>query len=210
MYVPKPFVVDDTATLAEFIRANSFATVVSQAESEPFASHLPLLFEEQAEGDGQLTGHMAKANRQWSHADGQTVLCIFHGPHAYISPSWYQAENVVPTWNYAAVHAYGTLRIVSDPEALREIVHQYVAFYEATMPTPWSLDSQDPSFIEKLTEAIVGFTISIERLEGKWKLSQNHSTERRQQVVDGLSDRSDGQDLKVAKLMRANLARQDV
>lgn len=206
MYVPPSYAVDCPRVIADFIRANSFATVVSVGQDEPVASHIPLLLEEHPEGHGQLVGHMAKANHQWKHSDGTNVLCIFQGPHAYISPSWYQAENVVPTWNYTAVHAYGTMRIETDSDAIQEIVGRYVSTYEASMPTPWKMDSQDPAFIEKLAQAVVGFRVIIERVEGQWKLSQNHSTDRQQKVIDGLENRNNGDDAQVADLMKRNLA----
>lgn len=209
MYVPDSYSVDNQPAIADFIRANSFATVVSQGESEPFASHIPLLLEETPEEHGRLIGHMAKANPQWKQSDGKTVLCIFQGPHAYISPSWYQSENVVPTWNYTAVHAYGTMCIETDPQVIREIVKRYVLLYEASMPAPWDIDSQDSVFIEKLSQAVVRFKISIDRVEGQWKLSQNHSADRRQKVIAELEGRNDGHDAQVAELMRQHLAIED-
>lgn len=144
---------------------------------------------------------MARANSQWQTAAGQQVLVIFHGPHAYVSPTWYEAQNVVPTWNYIAVHAYGLLRLVEDHDRLREIVSQTVRQYESPRPQPWSMDSPDPEFIHKLLPAIVGFEIDIERLEGKWKLNQNHPCERREKVIRGLRETGRHDELQIADWM---------
>lgn len=205
MYVPSSFVVEEQAILNKFILSNSFATLVSTVGIEPVASHLPLLLDETAGLRGTLIGHMAKANPQWQDAEGQTVLTIFHGPHAYISPGWYHERDVVPTWNYVAVHAYGVLKLVTEPEALVNIVRHSVDYYEASMPLPWNVDSLDSQLISRLAEGTVGVSIEIQRLEGKWKLSQNHSAERRRNVVDGLRRRNIGDDAETADLMEATI-----
>lgn len=199
MYTPEAFVVDDIPTLHAAIEANSFAVLVSQKD-EFAASHLPLLLERDSGAFGTLVGHMARANPQWRSASGRSVLAIFSGPHAYVSPSWYQAENVVPTWNYVAVHACGTFEPIEDHDALREIVGRTVEFYERRMPQPWRFEP-DSAFNEKLLGAIVGFRIEIRRLEGKWKLSQNHPPERRERVVRSLENQEDANSLAVARLM---------
>ncbi len=201
MYTPSAFVVSDRVTLHDFIVAHSFATLVSSDSDVTDASHLPLLLNRDTGEHGQLTGHFAKANSHWKELDGSNVLAIFHGPHAYVSPTWYAEQNVVPTWNYVAVHARGTLKIEQDHDRLLDIVRQSVEVYEAAMPTPWQLDSAEPSFIDKLLDAIVGFTIDIEQLEGKWKLNQNHSHERQQRVIAGLKSRPDAGSQEVAELM---------
>ena len=117
---------------------------------------------------------MARANTQWREANGQTALVVFSGPHAYISPTWYEVEQVVPTWNYTAVHAYGRAEIVKDEGAVLEIVQRMVRVYERAMPQPWSFGDSG-TFIERMLGQIVGFRIEIEKIEGKWKLNQNHS-----------------------------------
>lgn len=201
MYVPSSFAVTDLAVLHEFMERHSFATLVSHDGTEPFASHVPLLLDRDAGPHGRLIGHVARANPQWKHAAGQRVLAIFSGPHAYISPTWYGAQNVVPTWNYVAVHVYGVLRLIDDIERLREIVRRTVAVYEATMPHPWSVDMPEEGFIDKLLEAIVGFEIDVDRIEGKWKLNQNHDAERRHRVVEALRANGSAQGLRIADLM---------
>src|SRR6266542_5687352 len=128
---------------------------------------------------------MARANPHWREAAGQTALAVFSGPHAYISPTWYESEQVVPTWNYLAVHAYGRVEVVEDKGVLLEIVQRSVRVYEQAMPRPWSFDPAS-TFVGRLLTQIVGFRIEVERIEGKFKLNQNHPAERRQKVVRAL------------------------
>lgn len=124
MYIPAAFAEANLTTLHDFIERHSFGQLVSQVEGLPFASHLPFLLDRASGPHGALVGHMARANPQWREANGQTALAIFSGPHAYVSPTWYEAEQVVPTWNYTAVHAYGRLKVVEAEDALLEIVQQ--------------------------------------------------------------------------------------
>jgi transcriptional regulator len=201
MYTPTTFVESDQTKLHDFIEQRGFATLVSQADTELLASHLPLLSNRDAGPHGALIGHMARANPQWRQADGQNVLAIFHGPHAYISPTWYQAVNVVPTWNYVAVHAYGSLRVETDRCRLLQIVQQYVDFYEADLPQSWSVDDTEPDFVTGLLDAIVGFRIVIDRIEGKWKLNQNHDETRRTNVIRALREVGGEDEQKTASLM---------
>jgi transcriptional regulator len=205
MYVPPAFSESDPDTLFDFLRAHSFATLVSHDGDEPFASHLPFLFDRAPLAhtlpQGRLLGHMARANPQWQSAHGRRVMVVFQGPHAYVSPTWYEEANVVPTWNYVAVHAYGTLEAIEDRDRLGEIVARTVATYEAGMPTPWRLESQDAGFIDQLLGAIVGFEIPIDRLEGKWKLNQNHSATRRERVARALHDSGSPDGRAIAALM---------
>jgi len=205
MYTPSSFAVDDLETLHNFIQAHSFGILTSVQDTTPLASHLPLLLERETGQHGTLVGHMAKANPQWQTAADTEVLIIFHGPHAYISPSWFGDTNVVPTWNYTAVHVYGTLKMETDPVRLHDIVKRYVDQYEAAMPTPWRLESEEAPFVSQLVEAIVGFTMAIDRIEGKAKLNQNHSTERQQNVLQGLQQRDWPGDVEVAELMQRAL-----
>ena len=183
MYVPPSFSETDLEKLHEFIDLHSFATLISQAGNEPVATHLPLLLNRGQGPQGTLIGHMARANSHGQTAVSQRVLAIFHGPHAYISPSWYESANVVPTWNYVAVHVYGTLRLIEDQSRLSALIHRMVERYESTQPNPWSLVSQDEGFVSKMLDAIIGFEVEIDRIEGKWKLSQNHPSERREKIV---------------------------
>jgi transcriptional regulator len=134
------------------------------------------------------------------------VLAVFSGPHAYISPTWYEADRVVPTWNYVAVHVYGTLKIEEDHAATVQIVSDYVAFYERSMPKPWQMPqsagtNDNHSYIDKMARAVVGFRVAIQRIEGKWKLNQNHPRERREKVAQALGQRSDENSLAISALM---------
>ena len=205
MYTPRSFVEDDLSILHSCIEENSFATLVTTGPSGPEVSHLPLLLDREAGPQGTLVGHMAKANSQWKNLDGEPALAIFQGPHAYISPTWLQERNVVPTWNYVAVHVTGQVQLVEEPSALLDIVRRYVEFYESPMPEPWQIDSAEADFTESLLNAIVGFTIEIASFEGKWKLSLNHIEERRQRVIQGLQTQPDEGSENIAELMRATL-----
>lgn len=169
---------------------HSFATLISK---EPFlATHLPLLIE-----DGKISGHVARANPH-SKLDGQEVMVVFQGPHAYISAGWYEKVGQVPTWNYTAVHAYGTFCEVRDPAAISAHLRQLVTEHEQDRPTPWALDLDDDG-LQKMARAIVVFEIKISRLEGKYKLSQNRTPDERERVREGLQG-TYGED--VADLMK--------
>jgi len=205
MYIPAAFHETDQTKLFDLIQQYSFGLLVSAAHGEPFASHLPILLDRSFSPHGCLVGHMARANPQWKQAADQTVLAVFSGPHAYVSPTWYESENVVPTWNYAAVHVYGTLRAFDEREQLLQIVTDYVDFYEATMPQPWTFD-RTSEYAQKMVQAIVGFRIEISRIEGKFKLNQNHPLERQQKVVRALNASESHMDQSVAALMESRAA----
>jgi transcriptional regulator len=201
MYLPQHFSETDLSKLHAAIERYSFAMLISQAGSEPYASHLPLLLDREAGPNGTLLGHMARANPQWRQAAGQPVLAIFAGPHAYISPTWYEADGTVPTWNYVAVHATGRLELIEDPAAAEGLLRRTVELYESALPRPWQLD-ESPEFVERLVRQIVAFRIPIERIEGKWKLNQNHPPERREKVIAVLEAREDENSREIARLMR--------
>jgi transcriptional regulator len=206
MYIPKAFAETDTEKLFDFIEANSFGILFSQRNGQSFATHLPFLVEQSAESNGRLWGHLARANPHWHDLEGE-VLIVFPGPHAYISPAWYEEENVVPTWNYVAVHVYGQLSLMHDNEQLLKIVEDSAKFYEAARLAPWTLDTAQ-EYIHKLLKGIVGFKIEITRLEGKWKLNQNHSVARQERVVNALRQSLDQNSREIAQLMAENLKRQ--
>jgi transcriptional regulator len=200
MYVPASFAEISTAILHDFMRQNSFAIMTTHGSDGLAANHLPLLLDAESGPLGRLSGHMARANPQWRQGEGE-ALAVFSGPHVYVSPTWYQEVGTVPTWNYVAVHAYGRLRTVEDDEEVLDILRRSVATYEAGMPTPWTFDDAAPSIRGQL-RAIVGFHIEIERLEGKWKLNQNHPERRRRRVADALAARTDADSAAIAELMR--------
>jgi transcriptional regulator len=205
MYIPPAFLESDLPTLHEFIERNSFGLLVSQHNGSLFATHLPFLLDRSLGPYGTLLGHVARANPQWKQISGQRVLAVFSGPHAYISPTWYEAENVVPTWNYMAVHAYGQVRIVGDQDLL-DIVRHLVELHEGSMPRPWSLGESN-AYLERGLKQIVGFRIEIDRIEGKWKLNQNHPAEHREKVIRALDERGDTNSTAIAALMRQQLGK---
>ena len=199
MYVPAAFAETDTARLHEFMRRNSFAVLTSSGGDGLFASHLPLLLDDEGAPNGRLLGHMARANPQWRDVLGE-VMVVYSGPHAYVSPSWYEEGGTVPTWNYVAVHAYGTFHVVEDRGILLDILRRSVATYESPRPEPWPFDESAPH-VEKMLKAIIGFRIEITRLEGKWKLSQNQPETRRERVMRALSKQLGDDSRAVAALM---------
>ncbi|MEC5240192.1 FMN-binding negative transcriptional regulator [Bacillus mycoides] len=182
MYIPKHFTIQDEETKYEMIEQNSFATLFSQHNGAPYATHLPLLLNRETL---TLSGHFARPNEQWKDSGNQQVLAIFQGPHSYISPSWYETNKAVPTWNYVAVHVYGELEIVEDEQELIDSLQDLVHKYENPKST-YSLNNVDPNYMEGLSRGIVGFRIKIKKIEGKVKLSQNHSVERRELVIEEL------------------------
>jgi transcriptional regulator len=200
MYLPIAFEETDQGKLHDFIESHSFGLLVSTQDGVPVATHLPLLLERDAGAHGSIVGHVARANPQWQDLDGQQVLVVFSGPHVYVSPSWYESENVVPTWNYVAVHAYGTYRLVEDADELTRILAASVATFEQSMPSPWSLDT-GTAYFQKLLRGVVGFRVEISRLEGKWKLNQNHPQERRERVMRVLERSADQDAQEIARLM---------
>jgi transcriptional regulator len=202
MYIPAAFHETDQNKIFDLIERYSFGLLVSQHEGAPYATHLPLLLDRKAGPHGTLVGHVARGNLQWQHAQGQTVMAVFSGPHAYISPTWYETQNVVPTWNYVAVHAYGVFQAVPDAEPLMKIVDDTANYYEASLPAPWKLDVGS-DYSKKMVNGIVGFRIEITKLEGKWKLNQNHPQERIDKVVRVLEGGTDANGREVAELMRA-------
>jgi len=204
MYIPTAFAESDLTRLHDFIEQHSFGLLVSQVEGLPFATHLPFLLERTAGPQGTLVGHMARANPQWREAAGQTALAIFSGPHVYISPTWYETEQVVPTWNYTAVHVYGRVEVLDDKDALGDIVQEMVRFYEQAMPRPWLFDGSG-TYGERRLAQIVGFRIVIDKIEGKWKLNQNHPAEHRKKVVRALRERGDDNAQAIAAMMQAML-----
>jgi transcriptional regulator len=204
MYIPSAFAETDLEKLHDFIEQHSFGLLVSHHERLPFATHLPFLLDRSSGPSGTLIGHIARANPQWRELAGQTALAIFSGPHTYISPSWYEAENVVPTWNYVAVHVYGRVQLVEEEVPLLDILRRTVDVYEKSMPRPWSFDVSS-TFVKRLVTQIVGLRIEIEKIEGKFKLSQNHPLERRQRVVQALDRSPNGNVVAIAALMTKTL-----
>jgi transcriptional regulator len=191
MYSPKPFDEPRIEVLHELIRARPLATLVTLTAEGLDANHIPLQLVADAGPFGTLRGHIARANPLCSNlCQGAEVLAVFHGPNAYISPSWYPTKTdtgaVVPTWNYAVVHARGTLGLIEDAAWLREHLDTLTAAHEGAFPTPWRLSDAPPGFIDQLMAKIVGIEILITRLSGKWKMSQNQLPQNQAGVARGL------------------------
>jgi transcriptional regulator len=199
MYIPKAFREDDLSAVHSLIREYSFATLITQHEGVPFATHLPFILDTERGPNGSLLAHMARANPQWHDFNSaQEVLVIFQGPHAYISPSWYEDELSVPTWNYAAVHAYGIPCLIEDGEELYQLLKTLIETHEAQFEKPWPFQLPD-DYLQKMMCGIVGFGIEITRLEGKFKMSQNRTEAERENVITALQESKDT--LAVAELM---------
>ena len=190
MYIPSFNRIENRERIIDFIKAHGFATVLSLGESGMTASHLPVLWDNHGGEWGILRSHMARANPQWRHFESnKEILCLFHGPHAYISPSWYVMQHTVPTWNYAVVHVYGTPTLV-DETSLRQIVYDTTEKYESGMPQPWRIPLGEDE-LKKQLKAIVGFSIQITRVEAKFKLGQNRSREDQDSMLRALQAADD-------------------
>ncbi len=191
MYVPRHFAEDDVAEMHALMRANPLATLVTHGPDGLNANHIPLLL-----ADGSLQGHVARANPLWQAGNvAGEVLVVFQGDDSYISPSGYatKAEHgkVVPTWNYAAVHAYGELRVIDDPRWIFAQISALTATNEAALPQPWAVTDAPADYIEKMLGAIVGIEITITRLLGKWKVSQNQPAVNQASLIAALEKAGD-------------------
>ncbi len=198
MYIPKYFEITNREEMNEVISSNGFATLFSTHQGSPYATHLPLLLNE----DGtELIGHFAKGNKQWTDVMEQQVLVVFQGPHCYISPSWYETQDTVPTWNYVTVHVTGQLELMPDGDSrLMESMQNLTLKYEE--PTSgYVLSEVDDAYIESLSKGVVGFIIRIDKMEGKAKLSQNHSRERVERVIKQLEKTGEFNEKAISKKM---------
>jgi len=201
MYIPSAFRVEDAEKLASFMEQHRFATLVTHDGAAPFASHLPMLLRKEGGPHGTLVSHMARANPQWRHfTNGQEALAVFHGPHAYISPSWYQTQPAVPTWNYATVHAYGVPRLLEDRASVTTLLRETVATFESPLPNPWPGNLPEDYF-DRMMQGIVTFEIPLSRVEGKFKLGQNRGPEDLRGVHHALCQSSDPEVFPLAELM---------
>lgn len=204
MYVPRHFRVDDSAELAAFMRANPFASFVTIHDGRPFATHIPFL----VVGDGPnltLAAHIARANPQWRDMTDGEALVTFTGPHAYVTPRWYAAPENVPTWNYAAVHVYGRVRIMDDRDEKYDLLRRLTDREEANARDPWRLETLPERDVESMLQAIVAFSVTPTRIEGKYKLSQNKTREDRVSVAAALDASASEPARAVAALMFAQL-----
>jgi transcriptional regulator len=204
VYIPEHFRVRNHADAIAFMRANPFAILVSESGDEPFATHVPVVVRESKDTDaGQLLirGHVAKANPHWRYLEQRPqCLTIFHGAHAYVSPANYMTREVVPTWNYGAVHACGTARLFSAPEELLEVLHELIPMFEPAYAQQWA--GLRPEYRERMLGHIIGFEIAVTKVEAKFKLSQNRTREEQANVIASLNASPDSVVSGVARLMR--------
>ncbi len=205
MYLPAHFDRSaDAHALDALIERDPFVTLVSAHEGAPLATHLPVLAHRGADGL-RLLGHWARSNPQWTSIEGQSVLAIVHGPHAYVSPRWYpDSRRAVPTWNYAAAHLYGRIRLIAGEAELSALVDTLARHFE-TGAAPWRFEDTEPS-TRGMLAGIVGFEMAVARIEVKYKLSQNHSAERIAGAIVGLREEGGANGAEVADLMAAALA----
>jgi transcriptional regulator len=192
MYAASSFREDRLPVLHNFIREHPFAVVVSQSAQGLQASHVPLILDEAQGPSGVLYGHVARANPHWQSLADAEVLAIFQGPHAYISPSWYPSKQehgrVVPTWNYLAVHAHGPARVFDDAQSLHTLLESLTDHQESRRSTPWRVGDAPDDYIENAMRAIVGFELTLARVEGIWKVSQNRPPADRAGAAAGLRE----------------------
>ena len=201
MYIPKHFKMNDEEVIYDLIQKNSFATLFSNHNGEPYATHLPLLLNKE---EGFLYGHFARSNEQWKDIANQKVLVIFQGPHCYISPSWYETNQAVPTWNYVAIHVYGQMEIIKEGQEVFNSLLDMVSTYEKP-DSFYHLEDVDDNYIKGMSKGIVGFKIHITKIEGKAKLSQNHPADRQELIIKQLENSVDQNNIQIAELMKKNL-----
>ena len=177
MYTPKHFEENDPQILHDLMREFSFALLVTAKNGTPFGSHLPLGVKATG-AKGTLFGHLARANDHWRQFDGGTeAMAVFQGPHSYISPNWYVNDGLVPTWNYATIHAYGRPKVTHDPVETIDILRQLIDANETDATNKWSMSRLSSHEVEKQLNGIVAFSMQIERVEGKFKMGQNRAPE---------------------------------
>lgn len=194
MYLPRHFEQHDPVALHGLLRDHPLATLVTTSADGLSADHVPLEFDASSGPHGTLFGHVARANPLWQHANGTPVLAVFNGPQAYVSPSWYPSKaathKVVPTWNYAVVHAHGVLEAVEDAPWLHRLVSRLTHHHESGREAPWAVSDAPDDYVQPMLRAIVGIRIPLTKLVGKWKVSQNRHEADRLGVAQGLQDKA--------------------
>jgi transcriptional regulator len=199
MYINKNNRHENQDEIYQFVRQNGFAIVASQVDGRPWATHIPLMLHVNEAGEAVLHGHVARPNPQWRNIAGQEVLAIFNGPHAYISSSWYDHENV-PTWNYTAVHAYGPVRIL-EGDALIAHLSELVDYYEQFSDKPVSVRTMTPGFLKAEIRGLIAIEIAVTEFQSVRKLSQNRDDHNHTSIVQNLQKRGDDDSLAVATEM---------
>ncbi|MBV6478897.1 MAG: Protease synthase and sporulation protein PAI 2 [Ignavibacteria bacterium] len=202
MYIPKYAEMNDIDEITGFICQNSFAVLISTNVGKINATHVPVVYKKCNNRLGCLYCHIAKANQQWKNMDNE-VLVIFPGPHCYVSSSWYETDQSVPTWNYLAVHVYGNINQVECKEEKIKIVSELTENFEGKK-SKYKIENLENDFFERQLKGIVVFEIKITKLEGKKKLSQNHSRERQDRIINKLDELNDYNATLISDLMKKN------
>lgn len=199
MYIPHHYKNENIEQVKAFLKENSFGILINQVEGKPWATHIPLELDEDEDGNDLLVSHIAKANPQWkSFKENDEVLCIFNGPHSYISSSWYKEEEV-PTWNYIAVHVYGKIKILSEEDVLKSM-YKLVDKYEAHSKDPISLDNLSKKTLGQI-KGVVGFQISIDTIQAAYKLSQGREHDH-PKIISELESRQNPNSKEIGKIMK--------
>jgi transcriptional regulator len=205
MYTPPAFQEKDVAMIFVHIRAARLANFITSTREGLLATPLPMFLDETEGANGVLYGHLARANTQWKTPCQGEALAIFMGPDAYVTPSWYQTKRdtgkVVPTWNYVTVHAYGAVEFFDDTERLLDVVKKLTHIHEHARPEPWAVSDAPEPYIQSQLKGIVGLRMTISRLEGKRKMSQNRSDEDRAGVSEGLAASNNMNDQVASRLI---------
>lgn len=207
MYLPKHFSIDEEIKVKKLIEQNAFATILSYpANTKPFINHLPVIFSSKSGEGNVLIGHMAKRNPQWMHfKENPDCTIIIQGGHTYITPKWYKSGRDVPTWNYAVAHLNGKIELIESFDDQTDILKQLTSFFEKTSESPWEFELPDDLLNKSaLTSAIISFKFKIEKIEAKFKLSQNRSSADKAGVISGLKQRTDDMSRIVLEMMLAN------
>ena len=203
LYIPSHFRVEDQKTLREFIEANAFGILVTSGPEGLHVSHIPFIVESGENAALRLLGHLARMNPQAKALESaKHVLVIFQGPHGYVSPTWYEHHPAVPTWNFSVAHVHGRLAPMEEA-GLRDLVGRLAAKYEAGRPNAWSVEGAPADFIQKMLNTITGFSIEVERIEGKFKMSQNRPGDDAKRVMDALEREGETE---LARFMREHVA----
>ncbi len=199
MYIPNHYKNENLEEVKDFILHNSFGILINIVDQKPWGTHIPLELEQDGDGNDVLVGHMAKANPQWKNfTENAEVLCIFNGPHSYVSSSWYKEEEV-PTWNYIAVHVYGKLKVLSEAETLQSM-YRLVDKYEKASKNPISLGEMSPKTLRQV-KGVVGFSIQISDIQATYKLSQTRK-EDHSKIISELQEQKDAGSIAIAQAMK--------
>ena len=198
MYIPKRFVFDDAECIIPFIKAHSFASIVTVKNNQPTANHLPFVIEERND-DLILGSHFSRSNPQWKDFSFHPVLVIFSGPHGYVDPRLYESKLSVPTWNYVAVHAYGTPHLVDDTEAAYQLLEKTIQTYNVEYLDQWQ--GLPLEYKEKMVKGIMAFEIKVTSLEAKKKLSQNKTASEKQRIAEAFSQSAYSHERELSQIM---------